>query len=120
MPSVIDILALIEEEEAYKIKQLAEKLEIPLEQLEKIIKDLSEQNLLEYNQQRQEVNLPSWLLNIEKKIENMKAPVGTIILPKNQELKIQDITVGNFTKNDLELRIRLKAKMKEIAICNAS
>ncbi|MEA2089988.1 MAG: hypothetical protein U9O89_04435 [Thermoproteota archaeon] len=116
MLTTTDILTIIEEENP-NIKQLTKKLEIPPEQLEKILKDLSDYNLVEYNQQSGKVKLPSWLLNINKEIKNIKPTTGTIILPKNQEIKIQDITLGNFTKNNLELNIRLKAKKKEIAIC---
>jgi transcription initiation factor IIE alpha subunit len=118
MLSAIDILAIIKGEEAYPIKQLAEKLEITTQQLKKIIKDLSEHNIVEYNEQTEQVKLPLWLVNIERQAESIKAATGTIILPKNQEIKIQDFTIGNFTEKDIELNIRLKANLKEIAICN--
>jgi len=117
MLSTIDILAIIKEEETYNIKQLAKKLEIQLEQLEKIIKDLSEHELVEYNQQTGKVKMSPWLTNINKEIEGIKPATGTIILPKNQEIKLQDVTIGNFTDTDLELNMTLKAKQKEIAIC---
>jgi transcription initiation factor IIE alpha subunit len=118
MLSAIDILAIIKEEESHTIKQLAEKLEITTQQLKKIIKDLSEHNIVEYNEQTGQVKLPLWLVDIEKEAESIKAATGTIILPKDQEIKIQDFTIGNFTEKDLELNIRLKANLKEIAICN--
>lgn len=118
MLSIIDILSTIEEEETYNIKQLAKRLEIPTEQLEKIIKDLREHNLVEYDDQTGQVKLPLWLVNIEREFENIKPATGNIILPKNQKIKIQDVVIGNFTDKDLELSLRLKLKLKEIAICN--
>lgn len=118
MLSTIDILAILKEGETYNIKQLSEKLEMPTQQLKKIIKDLSERNIVEYNEQTGQVKLPLWLLNIEKEVENIKPATGTIILPKNQEIIIQDVAIGNYTEKDLELNIRLKMKLKEIAICN--
>ncbi|MEM2506759.1 MAG: hypothetical protein QXF61_06955 [Nitrososphaeria archaeon] len=118
MLSIIDILATIREEETYNIKQLAKRLEIPTEQLEKIIKDLREHNLVEYDDQTGQVKLPLWLVNIEREFENIKPATGNIILPKNQKIKIQDVVIGNFTDKDLELSLRLKLKLKEIAICN--
>jgi len=108
---------MIEEEEAYNIKQLAKKLEIQLEQLEKIIKDLSEHELVEYNQQTGKVKTSPWLTNINKEIEGIKPATGTIILPKNQEIKLQDVTIGNFTDTDLELNVKLRTRQKEIAVC---
>lgn len=112
-----DILTIIEEEKYSSIKLLAEKLEIPQEQLEKIMKDLSECNLVEYNQQSGKITLSKWLVNINKEIENVKTAIGTIILPKNQEIKLQDVTIGNFTDTDIELNVKLKGRQKEIAIC---
>jgi len=116
----IDILSIIEEQKSYDIKQLAKKLEIQLDQLEEIVMDLSKHNLIEYNPKTGKVRLPAWLVNIDKEIENIKPATGAIIIPKNEEIKIEDVTIGNFTKNDLELKIRLKAKLKEIAICDTS
>lgn len=118
MLNITDILTTIREEETYNIKKLAKKLEIPTEQLEKIIESLKEHDLLEYNEQTGQIRLPSWLTSIEKEFENIKPAVGNIILPKNQEITIQDVLIGNFTDKDLELNIRIKAKKKEIAISN--
>ncbi|MEM2914188.1 MAG: hypothetical protein QXH91_02120 [Candidatus Bathyarchaeia archaeon] len=115
MLSTIDILTIIKDETC-TLKQLAKRLEVPIEQLAKIVKDLSQHNIIEYSEQTEQVKLPSWLLNIEKEAENIKPATGTIILPKNQEIKIQDIVIGNFTEKDLELNIRLKMKLKEIAV----
>jgi predicted transcriptional regulator len=111
-----DILSIIEQQKTHHIKQLAKNLEIPVEQLEKILKDLSEHQLVQYNQQTGKVTLSTWLTNINEEIENAKPATGSLILPKNQEIKIQDITIGNYTEKDLELNIRLKPKTKEIAI----
>jgi hypothetical protein len=76
--------------------------------------------LVEYNEKTGEIKLPDWLAKIDKEIEELKPATGAIILPRYQEIKIQDITIGNFTKNDLDLKVRLKARLKEIAICDLS
>jgi hypothetical protein len=117
MPTTTNLLSMIKERRYFNIKQLAKKLGIQETQLEKIIKDLSKLNILEYNQQTGKIKLPSWLINVEKKIENIKPATGTIILPKNGEIRLQDAVIGNFTDDDLELNIRLTGKEKEIAIC---
>ena len=116
MLTTTDILSTIEEQKTHDIKQLAKNLEIPIEQLEKILKELREHNIVQYDQQTGKTTLSPWLTNINKEIENTKPATGSLILPKNKEIKIQDITIGNFTEKDLELSIRLKAKTKEIAI----
>ena len=117
MLSTTDILSIIEEEKILGIKQLAKQLEMPVVQLEKILKDLGKHNLVEYNQQTGKVKISPWLINIDEEIEQLKPTTGTIILPKNQEIKLQDVTIGNFTNEDLELNVKIKAKRKEIAIC---
>jgi hypothetical protein len=120
MQSAADILTAIEEQKTHNIRQLAKNLKMQPKQLEEIIRDLSGHNLVEYNPRTGQVALPIWLVNINKEIENVRPATGDIILPKNQEINIQDVTLGNFTKNDLELKIRLKPKRKEIAICEMS
>jgi hypothetical protein len=117
MPAATDLLSILEEEKSSNVKQLAKKSGIQILQLEKILKDLSKHNIVEYNQQTGRIKMSPWLINAEKMIGNVKPATATIILPKNQEIKLQDIVIGNFTDKDLELNIRLTDKQKEIAIC---
>ena len=120
MLSTIDILSLIEEQKTVDVKQLAKKLEISLGNLKEILIDLAQYKLIEYNEKTGKIKLPNWLTNIDKEIEELKPATGAIILPRYQEIKIQDIAIGNFTKADLELKLRLKARFKEIVICDVS
>jgi hypothetical protein len=120
MLSTIDMLSLIEEQKTIDIKQLAKKLEISAGSLKEILMDLAKYKLVEYNEKTGKIKLPDWLTKIDKEIEKLKPATGAIILPRYQEIKIQDITIGNFTKNDLDLKVRLKARFKEIAICDLS
>ncbi|MEM1566741.1 MAG: hypothetical protein QW510_06655 [Candidatus Bathyarchaeia archaeon] len=117
MLTVADILALIEEQKTKNLKQLARETEIPKEQLHIILKDLSQYNLIEYDVKTGNVKIAKWLQNLNQKIEKGTPPIGEIILPKYGEIKLQDIVIGNYTSRDLELRVRLKARQKEIAIC---
>jgi hypothetical protein len=114
------MLSLIEEQKTIDIKQLAKKLEISVGNLKEILMDLAKYKLVEYNEKTGKIKLPDWLTKIDKEIEELKPATGAIILPRYQEIKIQDITIGNFTKNDLDLKVRLKARLKEIAICDLS
>jgi hypothetical protein len=120
MLSTVDLLSVIEEQKICGIEQLAKKLEMSVEQLEELIKTLSNHNLLKYSPKSGRVKLPLWLVNIDKQIEESKPATGTIILPRYQEIAIQGITIGNFTRNDLELKMRFGARLKEIAICDPS
>ncbi len=117
MLTVAEILALIEEQKTKNLRQLARETDIPKEQLHLILKDLSQYNLVEYDVETESVKVSKWLQNLNQKIEKSKPPTGQIILPKLGEIKLQDIIIGNYTSRDLELKIRLKARQKEIAIC---
>lgn len=118
MPTIVDILTLISEEEKCSLKQLAERLKIPEEKLEAVVKELSENDIVEYDQHSGIVKMSSWLAEVERGVEEIRPAVGTIIIPKNQEVKIQDIAIQNFTGGDLEINVRLKAKLREISIRN--
>jgi hypothetical protein len=120
MLNTVDILSLIEELKTVDAKQLAKKLEIPLGNLKEILTGLAKYKLVEYNEETGKIKLSNWLTKIDEEIEELKPATGAIILPRYQEIKIQDITIGNFTKNDLELKVRLKARLREIAICDVS
>lgn len=118
MSTIADLLLLIEEQKNKSVKQLAKETEIPAEKLHTILLKLSKHNLIDYDTATGKVELPKWLLNIDKKVEKQRPAVGEIILPKYGEIQIQDVIIGNYTTNDLALKVRLRAKMKEIAICN--
>ncbi|MEM3769679.1 MAG: hypothetical protein QXG76_00650 [Candidatus Bathyarchaeia archaeon] len=120
MLTVADLLSLIEEQKTKSIKQLAKETEIPKEKLHLILTDLTQRNLIKYDAKTGEVKLPEWLLDISKRIEKSRPPTGEIILPKYREIAIQDIIIGNYTTKDLELKVRLKARLKEIAICEVT
>jgi hypothetical protein len=118
MLTTIDLLSFIEEQKTVDVRQLARKLEIPILDLKEILTDLTKHELLEYDEKTGRIKLPSWLIKVDKEIEEFAPATGAIILPRFQEIKIQDVAVGNFTRNDLELKVRLKARFKEIAICD--
>jgi len=118
MLTTADLLTIIEEQKSLNIKRLAKKLEIPEKNLHEILTNLRQHNFIEYDQKTGKVTLPKWLININRKIEKERPATGEIILPKYKEIRIQDALIGNYTERDLELKIRLRATHKEIAICD--
>ncbi|MEM3703836.1 MAG: hypothetical protein QXX79_05425 [Candidatus Bathyarchaeia archaeon] len=118
MSTVADLLLIIEGQKTKSIRQLAKETEIPEDKLHAILTELRKHNLVDYDLATGTVALPKWLLNIDKKVEKERPAVGQIILPRNKEIQIQDTLIGNYTTNDLELKVRLRAKLKEIALCN--
>jgi predicted transcriptional regulator len=120
MLSTLDILNLVEEEKRCNIKELARKLDIPEAQLSKILEDLSKKDIVQYDAENGKVALPKWIENLDREIEEIRPAVGTMILPKNQELTLQNLTIGNLTGIDLELNVTLGARRKEITICKVT
>ncbi|MEM3579412.1 MAG: hypothetical protein QXL54_04240 [Candidatus Bathyarchaeia archaeon] len=118
MITVADLLSLLEEQKIKNIKQLAKEVDIPRENLHLILIDLDQHNLVEYNIKTGDVSLSEWLQKVSRKIERSKPASGEIILPRYGEIKIQDMLIGNYTSRDLELKVRLRARCKEIAICD--
>lgn len=118
MLSTIDLLSLIEEQKTTDITQLAKTLAIPIGILKEILTDLTKYELIDYNEKMGTIKLSNWLSKIDREIEQSTPATGAIILPRYQEIKIQDIAIANFTKNELELKVRLQARFKEIVICD--
>lgn len=112
-----EILCAVEDEGTVNAKELSKKLDVPMDQLDRILTDMMKKSVVEYNRQTGKIRLSKWIARLGKEVENLKPATGTIILPRNQEIKLQDIVVGNFTDKDLELIVRLKTNRKEIAIC---
>jgi len=118
--SATDVLAFIEERGKCNLKDLSENLKIPTDRLERVLLDLAQHNLVEYDRQTSEVKLSSWLAEIDRALEEVKPSIATIIIPKNQKIKIEEISIENFTDADLEINMRLAGKHKEIAICKVA
>jgi hypothetical protein len=115
-----EILLAIEEEETLSARKLGKKLDIPMDQLEKILTDMMKKSVVEYDKQSGKIRLSGWIANLGKELETVKPATGSIVLPKNQEVKLQDVVIGNFTSMDLELLVRLGTNRKEIALRNIS
>jgi predicted ArsR family transcriptional regulator len=118
MLRTIDILSLIEEQKTTKLTELAKQLGVPACRLRELLRGLEEHKLLDYDDRTGTVRIAKWLTQKDREIEEKSPAVGAIILPRYQEITIQDIAIGNYSKQDLELKVRIKPRLKEIAICD--
>jgi len=118
-----DFLDLIKDGAWHSLTQLSEKLSLPTEQLAKISETLSEQGLIQYREEAKWVRINSeWspLLseaNNEEEAEH-KPTVGTVIIPSQESVKIQNVRITNVTEKEVELWVRVCKKLMEIAISN--
>lgn len=103
----------------HSLTQLSRKLSLPLNQLTEISKSLDEKGLIEYEERAQWVKInPEWelLLSGEEEKVDHKPTIGTVIIPPQQSVKIQDVHITNVTSLDVELWIKVCNKLMELAI----
>jgi len=119
-----DFLDFIKDGEWHSLTQLSKKLLLPTEQLAKISETLSEQGLIQYQEEARLVRInPEWSTVLseaneeeaEHKVEH-KPTVGTVIIPSQESVTIQNVRITNVTEKEVELWIRVCKKLTEIAI----
>ena len=112
------LLKLIDDGEWHSLSDLAEKLKASPDEVIEMVKALSEYRVVEHEEEAEKVRLSSWVRNLpaDVEVEEGKVALGSIILPPEGNITIQDTVISNFTDNDLELGIRIDKKLKELAI----
>ena len=124
MSKLDDFLDFIKDGEWHSLTQLSKKLLLPTEQLAKISETLSEQGLIQYQEEARLVRInPEWSTVLseaneeeaEHKVEH-KPTVGTVIIPSQESVTIQNVRITNVTEKEVELWIRVCKKLTEIAI----
>jgi biotin operon repressor len=105
----------------HSVEGVAEKLKVSVEDVADKVSRLSESGVLVYDEKTNRVKLSSWLLELEEKAEaaGKKSAVGSIILPPEGQVSIQNIVISNFLDKSIELGIRTDTKLKEISINKA-
>jgi hypothetical protein len=103
------------------LKDLAGRLKASVEDIKDEVNTLSRFGVLVYNEKAGKVRLSAWVQNFKEKAETAgkKSAVGSIILPPEGYVSIQNIVVSNFLDKPVELGIRTGAKLKEISISKA-
>lgn len=116
--SVRTLLELIDDGQWHSFSKLAEKLKASPDEVIEMVKALSGCRVVEHEEKAEKVRLTSWVRNLpaEVEIEEGKVALGSIILPPEGNITIQDTVIINFTDNDLELGVRIDKKLKELAI----
>jgi len=115
-----DFLSLIKDGEWHSLTQLSKKLLLPTEQLAKISETLSEQGLIQYREEARLVRInPEWssvLSEADEEEAEHKPTVGTVIIPSQESVTIQNVRITNVTEKEVELWIKVCKKLTEIAI----
>jgi len=105
----------------HSLTQLSKELSLPNEQLAKISEILSEEGLIQYREEAGliKVDLESSSIlsenDPEEKVEH-KPTVGTLIIPSQESVTIQNVQITNVTEKEVELWIKVRKEFTEIAI----
>ena len=123
------LLTLLNDNVWHNVDEIAEKVQLPRDKLEQIIKLLTETDMIQHNPATNQIRLnQDWkTLIMNQKEQNLETPaqklqeenttaVGTIIIPPKQTLIIQCTRMTNLTDSSLELEIRADKRIREIAI----
>ncbi len=119
------LLTFISDNAWHATEEVANALQISQEKAQKITKFLAEADLVAYNPETKRIKLKqNWKTLIINQKETAPAEqvrlettaVGTIIIPPQKTIIIQDTHIANLTDVPLELEIRVDKKISEIAI----
>ena len=120
MSKLDDFLNLIKDGTWHSLTQLSKELSLPTEQLAKISETLSEQGLIQYREEAGCVRIdPEWspvLSEANEEEAEHKPTVGTVIIPSQESVTIQNIRITNVTEKEVELWIKVCKRLTEIAI----
>ena len=128
MPTKLEkLLTLLGDGEWHTQEEVVNALQIPKEKAQTITRFLAEADLIILNEEANQVKLnQNWKTLIinqkeqgaeteaQMRLEN--TAVGTIIIPPQKTIVIQNTQITNLTDISLELEIRVDKKLKEIAI----
>jgi hypothetical protein len=105
----------------HQLKDVAESLKASVEDVTDEVNTLSETGVLVYDEKSNKVKLSQWLIELEEKAKaaEKKCAVGSIILPPEGQVSIQNIVISNFLDKPLELGIRTDTRLREISISKA-
>ena len=119
MTKVDEFLDAIKNGKWHSFTQLSQNLSLPRNQLAEISTSLHQKGLIKYEERVQWVKInPEWefLFSEEEEKVDHKLPVGTIILPPQQGVRIQNVRITNVTSLDVELWIKVCNELMELAI----
>jgi len=121
------LLTLLGDEKWHTQEEVVNALQIPKEKVQAITRFLAEADLIIRNEETNQIklnqNLKTLIINQKERSKEAEAQtplentaVGTIIVPPQKTITIQNTHITNLTDKSLELEIRVDRELKEIAI----
>ena len=104
----------------HSLRTLSRNFNIPKNRLETLSALLAEPKIVEYNPAKSQVKIGNrWrklLENTDTEGKRHKTAVGTVALPPNGTVTVQGVQMTNLLKKEIEINMRLDARIREIAI----
>lgn len=107
----------------HDISEIADVLKVSEERLKEIVRFLASANMIGYDGERGLVRIKqNWKTLIITEEEHDaaqelgKTAIGTVIIPPEKTIVIQNARITNLTEKSLELELRIDTKLREIAI----
>lgn len=105
----------------HSLDELSRELSLQVDQLVEVSESLAEKGLVKYDERRRWVKMiPGWECFLsegdEEEKTDHKPAVGTVILPPQESVRIQDTHITNATSLDVELWIKVCKKLTKLAI----
>jgi len=124
---MIQIFRFLEDGAWHKLKDIAWKTRVPVEDLLDYCVTLSKHEIVEYEAQSGRVRIGRELmgmitmLNAYNRVGKKwcRKGVGTVIVPPQKGFQIQGISIQNMTEQDLKIEFTFKMKPIEIVISEA-
>ncbi len=117
-----NLLRVLENGEWHDLSTIADTLSVSEEYLRDIARFLASIDILQYNKERAAVRIKQkWKTLLidegEPDLEGLdRTAIGTIIVPPEKTIVIQNTSITNLTDKSLELELKIDAKLREIAI----
>jgi hypothetical protein len=115
--SVRLLLHLLEDGKWHSVNDLAEELGWNAKEVVRAA--ISVSPLVDFENESKRVRLRSWVMRVPARVETKggKASVGSVIIPTEGNVTIQNVVIGNCTDVDIELGVRvIDERLRELMI----
>jgi hypothetical protein len=121
---MIQIFGFLEDGAWHRLKDVARKMRVPIEDLSDYCETLSRHEIVEYDAEACRVRIGSLFLSMITVLNAYdragkkwrRKGVGTVIVPPEKRFRMQGISMQNMTERDLRIEFTFKMKPIEIVI----
>jgi hypothetical protein len=113
------IFTLLKDEAWHSVAELSEKTEVEANKLVKYSQFLARKGIVQYDDQNLRVKVErEWrrLLPDETELIEPRSSVANFIIPGKTSVVVQSTRISNLSSIDLEVTLRIKDRIREVAV----